>query len=125
MAARDHRVSRRALLGAAVAVALPVSIRPAQAEGAAPWSRALFRFREAEAAMRAAEGQPDEDEFDRRLDRCYSALRCLLRLPAPDLRALAAKIELVVDHEVGTLTGGERCLAVLKADARRLVLPPL
>ena len=117
MAARDHRVSRRALLGAAVAMALPA---PVPAESAARWTNALARFRQAEAAMRAAEGLPDEDRFDRCLDRCYAALRRLLRIPAPDVFALAAKIELVVDHEVGTLTGGERCLAVLKADARRL-----
>lgn len=37
-----------------------------------------------------------------------------------DLPALATKIAPVVDHEVGTLTGGEACLAALKRDARRL-----
>lgn len=45
-----------------------------------------------------------------------SALKRLLRTPAPDLPALALKIELAVDEEVATLAGGERCLAVLKAD---------
>ena len=49
-----------------------------------------------------------------------TALRRLLRAPAPDLPALALKIELVVDHEVATLDGGEQCLAVLKADGMRL-----
>jgi hypothetical protein len=36
------------------------------------------------------------------------------------LPALALKIELVVDEEVATLAGRERCLAVLKADGWRL-----
>lgn len=40
------------------------------------------------------------------------------------LSLLAANIELVVDHEVATLAGGEPCLAVLKADARRLARLP-
>lgn len=52
----------------------------------------------------------------------YAALRRLLRTPAPDFDALAAKIILAVDHEVGTLIGGERCLAALKADVRRLAV---
>jgi hypothetical protein len=59
-----------------------------------------------------------------------AALKGLLRTPAPDLPALALKIELAVDQEAATLDGGERCLAVLKADGRRLAraristLPP-
>jgi hypothetical protein len=44
----------------------------------------------------------------------------LLRTPAPDVQALAMKIQLAVNHEAGSLTGGESCLAALKADARRL-----
>jgi hypothetical protein len=50
----------------------------------------------------------------------YRALERLLCTPAPDVPALAMKIELAVDHEIGSLAGGERCLAVLKADARRI-----
>jgi hypothetical protein len=49
-----------------------------------------------------------------------AALKRLLRAPAPDLRALALKIELAVDEEVATLDGGERYLLVLKADGWRL-----
>lgn len=62
-----------------------------------------------------------DDAFGDRLGAFYAALRRLLRTPAPDFDALAAKIALAVDHEIGTLTGGERCLAALKADARRLM----
>lgn len=61
-----------------------------------------------------------DDAFGDRLGAFYAALRRLLRTPAPDFEALTVKIVLAVDHEIGTLTGGERCLAALKADARRL-----
>ena len=80
--------------------------------------------------MRAIErlcaGRPYEEQaaldraYDEKGDALYDALRHLLTRPAPDLRALAAKLDLVVAHEVGTLTGGEDCLAALQADARRL-----
>lgn len=50
-----------------------------------------------------------------------AAMRRLFAVPAPDLEALGVKVALVVDHEVATLTGGEACLAVLKADAGRLL----
>lgn len=43
-----------------------------------------------------------------------------MKVRAPDLPALAAKIALAVDHEVATLTGGEACMATLKRDALRL-----
>jgi len=61
-----------------------------------------------------------DDAFGDRLGAFYAALRRLWRTPAPDFDALTVKIVLAIDHEVGTLTGGERCLAALKADARRL-----
>jgi hypothetical protein len=50
----------------------------------------------------------------------YDALRALLAAPAPDVASLAAKLELVVEHEVGTLDGGDICFAAICADARRL-----
>ncbi|HET9637753.1 MAG TPA: hypothetical protein VFP12_00930 [Allosphingosinicella sp.] len=58
--------------------------------------------------------------MDARLDALDPALRRLLRAPAPDLKALAKKIELVVDQDVGSIDGGEACMAALKRDARRL-----
>jgi hypothetical protein len=36
-------------------------------------------------------------------------------------RAAWLKIELAIDQEVGSLTGGEICLAALKRDVRRLM----
>ena len=50
----------------------------------------------------------------------YDALRRLLRARAPDLAAVGVKMDLVVRHEVGTLTGGERCLAAIRRDVRSL-----
>lgn len=72
------------------------------------------------AERKVADADAQEDAFGDRLDAFYAALRRLLRTPAPDFEALSVKIVLAVDHEVGTLAGGEPCLAALKADARRL-----
>jgi hypothetical protein len=95
------------------------------------WRRALARLRAAEAEVRAvarltAAGTAEEEEalqevYDARLGDHSEALRRLMRVRAPDLAALALKIELAIDEEVGTLTGGEACLAALKRDVRRLL----
>jgi hypothetical protein len=50
----------------------------------------------------------------------YDALRGLLGTAAPDVGALAVKVELVVAHEVATLSGGEACLEAVRGDAWRL-----
>jgi hypothetical protein len=132
MAGRDHKLTRRAVLG--VAFVVPAAAAgPEAREAAAGWGRAVAAFRRAEAELAAVQhwaagrdagaAASELDElFGDRLDALYDALRRLLRAPAPDWRALAIKVQLVVDHEVFTLTGGERCLASLKADARRLAL---
>jgi hypothetical protein len=108
----------------------------AAAADADEWHRALADVARAEAALNGfcqagREGSlvfrdqwELDDRFGDHLGAFYSALRRLLRTPAPDTPSLATKIALAVDHEVGTLTGGERCLAALKADARRLAPPP-
>lgn len=49
-----------------------------------------------------------------------AAIIRLLRIPAPDLPALATKIALAVDHNVAELEQGDQCLAMLKADGVRL-----
>ena len=61
-----------------------------------------------------------DEAFSDHVVACNAAMRRLLREPAPDLTALALKVELAIDHEIAPLGGGERWLAVLKADARRL-----
>jgi hypothetical protein len=123
------------LLGAACAIPLvrhpgldPGSISSAGQESWIPdrvrgdeiWRTAIARLRRAEARLKALAHEPDEDLFDNANAVFNHALKKLVRTPAPDLPALALKIDLVVDHKVAELTGGEACLAALKRDARLL-----
>jgi hypothetical protein len=156
MAAGQDNPSRRALLGAVVALPLLLrhceersdeaiqsvagtgaglvdlrspSARYARNDGA--WRRALARLEAVEADIRAIEratagGTVEEEEalqavYDARLGAHSAALRRLMKVRAPDLPALALKIELAIDQEVGSLAGGELCLAALKRDVRRLM----
>ena len=117
------------------------ALRPAQDEGDSEeqsrrrWTRALAAYRRAEArvaACLAAESAlPPErraypaceelEEEHGRLDSLRTrALTRLLALPAPDLPALALKLELAVADLAWELAGCEHCLAVAAADARRL-----
>ena len=84
------------------------------------WRRAVAQFGCAQTILDAAAHEPDEELYGDILDAFNRALRRLLRTPAPDLPALSLKIDLAVDHEIAELTGGDRCLAALKQDARRL-----
>ncbi|HYG28621.1 MAG TPA: hypothetical protein VD887_00240 [Allosphingosinicella sp.] len=84
------------------------------------WDRALSHFRQAEAALAALEGHPDEDAFGRAHDRFNAALSRLLAVPAPDVAALATKLEVAVAAELADLTYAPPALAHLAEDARRL-----
>lgn len=98
------------------------------------WDRALAAYRRAEArvaAFKAEEARlpagrrafPCEDLEDRfgALDGLrLAALRRLLHAPAPDLAAIALKLELAVADPAWELTGCETCLEAIQADARRL-----
>lgn len=144
MAAREHRVSRRVLLGAAcVAPVLsaveglirhpeldsgsmsPPAERPTRwilnrVQGDEKWQKALTRFRRAQAVIDAAVHEPDQRRYDALLDTFSRALRRLLRTPAPDLPALSVKLDLAIDQAAWESTGGDACMAALKRDARRL-----
>ena len=142
-------VSRRALLGAAAGLPLlprhcerseasqavgGLPRPPAQGRGprndGGVWAEALADYRAAEAEVRGFEvrnaGRPfvAEDPLDEVYgalgDVLYDALRRLLKVPAPDVGAVAVKLGLVVEHEVGTLSGGEACLEAIREDALRL-----
>jgi hypothetical protein len=103
---------------------------PSPIEGEGTWSRALAEPEAAEAEMEAFQrrtaGAPWEEQeavergMEERLDLLEPALLRLVRMPAPDLPALATKIALVAHYHVGEMTGGEGCLALLERDARRL-----
>jgi hypothetical protein len=155
MASREHSFTRRALLGAAVAVPVAAGVggsdaaRPSppaasrrapplpQRAGEEKWAAALAAYREARAAQERfdlatregaagargrsfAEQRKLDDRFGDYLVATCNAVRRLMRTPAPDLAALGVKIVPVVDERGWELIGGERCMAVLKADARRL-----
>jgi hypothetical protein len=95
------------------------------------WQRALADLRAVEAEVRAvaratAGGTAEEEEA---LEPVYMsllgahrvALVQLMKVRAPDLPALAVKIELAIDEEIQSLTGGEACLAAVRRDVRRLM----
>jgi hypothetical protein len=86
----------------------------------AQWDRALARFGEAQAILDAARSEPDQDAYDALLDSHSDALSALLRSPAPDLPALAAKLDVIVVQQAWEETGSEDCLDILRQDAHRL-----
>jgi hypothetical protein len=132
MADAQLKLSRRALLGAvcsAPLAATPAPVRSERSRGPLPsaakarqsaWTHALARFRSAEATLAALEGHPDEAAFGSAHDRFNHALRCLLAQPAPDLPALATKLEIADQAELADLTFAPPALAALATDARRL-----
>jgi hypothetical protein len=154
MADGQHKLSRRALLGAVCAMPVlsevegplvrhPIprhsgldpestSLSPApegrrwipdQVRDDDPttiWDRALARLQSAQTVLDAAKSEPDQDAYDALLDSHSDALSALLALPAPDLAAVAAKLDLIVAQQAWELTGGEAYLAGLQEDARRL-----
>ena len=75
---------------------------------------------QAQAAVAAALAvhEPLEEHLNDLVEAMTAAIMRLLQIPAPDLPALAIKIALAV-HAVVENDGGDRCLALLKADARR------
>jgi hypothetical protein len=68
----------------------------------------------------AAKSEPDQDVYDALLDSHSEALTALLQSPAPDLPALAAKLDAIVPNQAWELTGSEDCLEILRRDAHRL-----
>ena len=146
MADGQHKLSRRALLGAVCASPLiprhpgldPGSMNTAVGEPDAAvfmdsglrrndgggrddgWDRALARFHQAQEILDSAKSEPDQDAYDALLDSHSAALAALLRSPAPDLPALAAKLDVIVPQMAWELAGSEDCLEILRRDAHRL-----
>ncbi|HEX8123965.1 MAG TPA: hypothetical protein VF548_00105 [Allosphingosinicella sp.] len=85
-----------------------------------PWQRALARFNQAQVVLDSARHEEDQDVYDALLDSHSEALAALLALPAPDLPALAAKLDVIVPQLAWELTGCEDCLERLREDAHRL-----
>jgi hypothetical protein len=93
--------------------------RPAPSSAVLKWDRALARFAAAEAAIAAAAGAPDH-VYDPIGARHHIALARLLRTPAPDLAALARKLDLALEERTVEFIGDEVAMRMLKQDAYRL-----
>jgi hypothetical protein len=149
MADGQHKLSRRALLGAVCASPLvrhapprhsgldPESMNTALAEPDTgvfmdpglrrddEWGRALANLQKAQAVLDAAKSEPDQDRYDAFLDAHSEALGALLALPAADLPALAAKLDHIVAQQAWENTGSEHCLEILRHDATASPQRPL
>jgi hypothetical protein len=90
-----------------------------QSFGVTEWERAVARLAAAEAALAAAAGAPDA-VYDPIGARHHRAVVRLLRTHAPDLAALARKLELALDERAGEFFGGAAEMKAIKRDARRL-----
>jgi hypothetical protein len=90
------------------------------AAGVTKWSRALARYRRAEAALEAAAHSEDEALYDQLGDRHDAAQSRLLRTPAPDVAALAVKLDLALDERTLEFFGDRAAMLAIKHDARRL-----
>ncbi|HEY0414002.1 MAG TPA: hypothetical protein VGD66_12770 [Allosphingosinicella sp.] len=153
MADGQHKLSRRALLGAVCAAPvlsrhpgldprsillafssprsqqrrwIPDQVRDdesSQSSAVLKWDRALARFAAAEAATAAAAGAPDF-VYDPIGARHHVALRRLLRTPAPNLAALARKLDLALDERTVEFDGDAAAMKALKQDAMRLMACP-
>ena len=131
----QHKLSRRALLGAVCASPLvsrhsgldPESTFPSPAptgrrwipdqvrdDGVAAWDETLARFNQAQAVLDSAKSEPNEDAYDRLLD---SHSEALTAKPCPER---SRRIEIIVPNQAWELTGSEDCLEILRRDARRL-----
>jgi hypothetical protein len=84
------------------------------------WARALAHYRTCEAALAAAGHSEDEDLYDRLGERHEDALQDLLRAPAPDIAALACKLDLALDERSLEYFGDLAAMRAIKQDARRL-----
>ena len=146
MADADHNPTRRALLGAAVGVPLTLSTSAAEAmgplhhpAGGPPprpgedhWDGALRAFHATQAevlrieAATAGASAEEEDNWlpahDAACAAMEDALARSLAAPAPDLAALAAKLELLFAHAVEPGAVEEEAAAAVRADCRRLLL---
>ncbi|HEY0314259.1 MAG TPA: hypothetical protein VGC56_17430 [Allosphingosinicella sp.] len=76
-------------------------------------------FGPADAAIGAARHPDDEALYDRLGDRHDAAMKRMLRTPAPDLGALAVKLETLFGEQVWEMRGGALLLAAVLRDARR------
>jgi hypothetical protein len=147
MVAAQHKLSRRAVLAGAYALPLtrhsgldPESTSPPpspeerwipdrvrddeEVRRAAKWQEALARFNDADREIKALVHCPNQRVYDRALGRHSTALKRLLRAPAPDLGAAGLKLELIVRHHVFEASFAAAAIAVLRRDIGRFAALP-
>jgi hypothetical protein len=141
MAAGQLSLTRRALLAACAAPALapprhpgldPGSMNTEPGSSREPcswiadqvrndaWGRTLAHYRTCDAALAAAAHTDDQDLYDRLGERRDDALQSLLHTPAPDVAALAIKLDLALDERTLEYFGDLAGMKAIKEDARRL-----
>lgn len=124
MVAGQHKLSRRAVLaGACAGAVVPLPLVGAAAKvgtvtSDCSWERALASYARAVAGLERVAHVEDDDLYDLALGRHNRALARLLGAAAPDLGAVAEKLELILRHSVFELSFGEAALAALRRDVR-------
>jgi hypothetical protein len=98
---------------------MPDQVRHDEARAPA-WEKAFARLTRAQVEIDALAHSPDEDAYDRAVDRQNAALGRVLRAAAPDLAAVGVKIGLIAAEQAWELSFGEAAFAVLAEDVRRL-----
>jgi hypothetical protein len=88
------------------------------------WREALARFEQVDGELEALVHCRNQRVYDRALARHSTALRRLLRAPAPDLDAAGLKLELIVRHHVFEATFAEAAIATLRRDIGRFAALP-
>jgi hypothetical protein len=138
MAAAYLSLTRRALLAGACTLpvlrhsrldpepTLPLAAQgkerwmPDQVRHDEEWQKALARFHAADTALAAAAHTPDEALYDRLGTRHEAALQRLLHTPAPNIAALALKLDLALYDAAQEFIGDAAAMRALKQDAHRL-----
>ena len=82
------------------------------------WRKALGPFAQAESELEALTHTEEDYLYGRALGRHGAALARLLRASAPNLGAVAEKLELIVRYHVVELDFGEAAIASLHKDIR-------
>ncbi len=144
MVAGQHKLSRRALLAGACALPLvrhsglgpesmntaatpaptAVFMDPGLRRDDGKWAEALARFEQVDRELEALVHCRNQRVYDRTLGRHSTALRRLLRAPAPDLAAAGFKLDLIVRHHVFEAHFAGAALASLRRDIRRFAALP-
>ncbi len=85
----------------------------------AKWHEALAPFNQVDWEVEALVHCRNQRVYDRALGRHSTALKRLLRAPAPDLAAAGLKLDLIVRHHVFEASFAQAALASLRRDIGR------